>query len=264
MVARREPSGSYLEDRVAIVTGSGQGIGRAIAQRFAAEGAHVVIATRSEGNARETEALIRADGGDSSVIQTDCGAKEQIFDLISAVERTHGRLDILVHNAAVFPFHLLLDLPEEALEQTLDVNLKAAFRFVQAANHLISKSDQGRYLFTSSVTGPHTAIPGLSHYAASKSGLNGFIRSAALELAGESTTVNGVEPGLIRTPAVELLGDKQAQAQMAQNIPMGRLGDPDEIAKTMLFLASDLGSYITGQTILVDGGAVLTENTAIE
>ncbi|MEQ8268633.1 MAG: SDR family oxidoreductase [Parvibaculum sp.] len=253
-----------LENRVAIVTGSGQGIGKAVGQRFAAEGATVYLATRSEGNGRETEAEINAAGGRAVFVKTDCGKKSSVEHLMERVSKAESRIDIIVHNAAFFPLQMIEDMSDETLDETLNVNLKAAFWFAQLGAAALRKSDRPRLLFTSSVTGPRTAIPGLSHYGASKSGLNGFIRAAALEFAQDEITVNGVEPGLIRTAAMDQLGDTDGQAKMASNIPMKRLGLPDEIANTMLFLASHMSSYITGQTIIVDGGAVLTENTAIE
>ncbi|EED36477.1 oxidoreductase, short chain dehydrogenase/reductase family [Luminiphilus syltensis NOR5-1B] len=167
---------------------------------------------------------------------------------------------MLVHNAGVFPFVGIEELGDADLELTLSVNLKTAFWLAQAAIPWLRKSEHGRLLFTSSVTGPRVAMPGLTHYAASKAGLNGFIRSAALEFAKYGVTVNGVEPGLIHTPAMANLGDEANSERMRANIPLKRLGEPREIAAAMMYLASRDAGFVTGQTIVVDGGALLPEN----
>ncbi len=259
---RESGSSGRLAGRVAIVTGSGRGIGRGIAERFAAEGARVCVATRTASAGEETVAAIHAAGGEAFLVAGDVGRMEVLEEIVGASVVRWGGLDIVVHNAAAFPFHRIVELPEDALEETLAVNLKAAFRLARLAVPYLERSRAGRLLFTSSVTGPRTAIPGLGHYAASKAGLNGFIRAAGLELARKGITVNGVEPGLIRTPALLTLGTETELEAMRREIPLGRFGEPAEIACAMLFLASDEGSYVTGQTIIVDGGGQLPENSS--
>ncbi|OGT85167.1 MAG: 3-ketoacyl-ACP reductase [Gammaproteobacteria bacterium RIFCSPLOWO2_02_FULL_61_13] len=255
-------SANRLKSKVAIVTGSGQGIGQAIARVFAAEGAKVVIATRTPAHGEATLKLIRDAGYEATHITTDVGDVEQCTAVVEQTVRHYGRIDILVHNAASFLGGSVADYSEEDLETVLSVNLKACFRLSKACIPHLRKQGGGRLLFTSSVTGPRVAMPGTSYYAASKAGVNGFIRTAALELARDAITVNGVEPGYIKTPAMDLLADAEGQKQMAKYVPMGYIGDPSDIAYAMLFLASDEARYVTGQTIVVDGGSTLPESPA--
>ena len=255
--------GISLQGLTSIVTGGGQGIGRAIAQVFATAGSRVLVATRTEKSGAATVDAIRAAGGEAQLLVVDFDSRAASQATIDAALHHFGQLDIVVHNAAAFPLQRIADLTDEALDTTLTVNLKTAFWLAQLSLPHLTASRQGRLLFTSSVTGPRTAIPGLAHYGASKAGLNGFIRSAALEFAGAGITVNGVEPGLIRTPAIESHTDDERFAQMAAAIPVGRLGDPEDIAEALLFLASAQAKFITGQTIIADGGALLVENPGI-
>ena len=251
-----------LFGRTAIVTGAGQGIGRAISRAFAAHGATVVAADLQGKRAAAVTEEIVAAGGTAHPVSADLGDIAAIDALVTETFERFGRLDIVLHNAAYFPRMALAEITPEVLERTLSVNLKAAFRLTQAALPFLKASPGGRLLFTSSVTGPRVAFPGLAHYAASKAGLNGFIRAAALELAPFGITVNGVEPGMIATGAADNLGGADFQRDLIGGIPLGRLGRPEEIAAAMLFLASEAAAYITGQTIVVDGGALLPESKA--
>ncbi len=251
---------SRLQGKVAIVTGSGQGIGEGIAKVFAEEGAKVVVATRTEKNGAETVQAIRDAGGEASLITTDIGDPESVVKVVEQSVSDYGQLDIMVHNAANFAMGAIEDFTEEDMEASFSVNLKSCIRLSAACIPHFRKQKKGRLLFTSSVTGPRVAYPGLSYYAAAKSGMNGFIRNAALELARDGITVNGVEPGYIRTEAMELLTDEEGIRKMEYYIPNGALGKPEDIAYAMLFLASDEAGYITGQTIVVDGGSTLPES----
>jgi 3-oxoacyl-[acyl-carrier protein] reductase len=252
-----------LSGKVVLVTGGGQGIGAGIVRVFAGAGAKVVIATRSEANGRAVAESVVNGGGVAWLNRTDVGRRSEVKRVVAETVQRFGRLDMVVHNAAVYPVIPIEELSDEDLDLTLSVNLKAGFWLIQEALPHLRKQGGGRFLFTSSVTGPNVAMPGTAHYAASKGGMNGLIRTAALEYARQNITVNGVEPGYILTPAMEALGGPEALAQMASQIPLGRLGDPVDIANTMLFLASDAAAYITGQTIVVDGGSTLPESPVV-
>lgn len=250
--------------KVVLITGGAQGIGRGIAEAFAAQGASVAVADIDANAARAwlASASRPHDVQTHRAYDADLATHGAIVRLIAQIEADYGRLDVLVHNAAYFPLTPFAQITPPLLERTLAVNLSALFWLTQAATPLFVKQGDGRVLVTSSVTGPRVAYPGLAHYGASKAGVNGFIRAAALELAPHSITVNGVEPGMIRTPAMDNLGDAALSARIAGAVPLGRLGEPADIAAAMLYLASAGASYVTGQTIVVDGGATLPEASA--
>jgi 3-oxoacyl-[acyl-carrier protein] reductase len=252
-----------LSGKVAIVTGAGQGIGEAIARRFAQAGAKVLIATRTAKTGQAVADAITAGGGVARLLHVDIGTHEAVKRTVAQAVESFGRLDIVVHNAAVYPVLPIEQLSDADLDRTLSVNLKASFWFIQEALPHLRRQGGGRFLFTSSVTGPNVAMPGTAHYGASKGGINALIRTAALEFARDNITVNGIEPGYILTPAMAALGSEEELAQMARCIPLGKLGDPLDCANAMLFLASDAAAYITGQTIVVDGGSTLPESPIV-
>lgn len=254
------PRNGRIAGKVAIVTGGGQGIGRAIAERFAAEGAFVMVANRSAEQGESVAAAIRATGARAAFCATDVGDRSSVERLVQATLQQAGRLDIVVHNAAAFSRDPLEQMDDEAIERVLGVNLKACFYLARAAIAPLRTGGNGRILVTSSITGPRVAMPNTAHYAASKGGVNGFIRAAALELAPQGITVNGVEPGYIDTPAMSHMKARFGLDAITRNIPAKRLGAPEEIAAAMLFLASDEAGYITGQTLVVDGGSTLPES----
>jgi 3-oxoacyl-[acyl-carrier protein] reductase len=249
-----------LAGKVAIVTGGGQGIGRAIASRFATEGAFVMVANRNAEQGEAVAAEIRAAGARAAFCATDVGDRASVERLVQVTLEQAGALDIVVHNAAAFSRDPLEQMDDEAIERVLGVNLKACFYLARAAIAPLRARGNGRILVTSSITGPRVAMPNTAHYAASKGGVNGFIRAAALELAPQGITVNGVEPGYIDTPAMSHMKARFGLDAITRNIPAKRLGAPEDIAAAMLFLASDEASYITGQTIVVDGGSTLPES----
>ncbi|MDH0301955.1 MULTISPECIES: SDR family oxidoreductase [unclassified Pseudomonas] len=252
MSARYDFTGSTV-----LVTGAAGGIGRSIVEGFARGGARV-LALDLDPQALQSLVETQADRGHPVHAHAlDLADHASIALLLAGLER----LDVLVHNAAYFPLTAFAEITPALLRRTLAVNLEALFWLTQGALALFRRQGGGCVLATSSVTGPRVAYPGLSHYAASKAGVNGFIRNAALELAPLNVRVNAVEPGMVRTPAMGNLGDVALNARIAAGVPLGRLGEPADIAAAMLFLASDAARYITGQTLVVDGGATLPETT---
>lgn len=249
-----------LAGKVAIVTGAGRGIGASVARLFAGEGARVVLNARTASHVSEVVAGIEQAGGVAHGVTADIGTAEGVQAVVDASIEAFGSIDILVHNAGVFPYDPLEDMEDSAWQQVMDVNLTGAFRLTRACIPSMKAQQGGRILFTSSVQGNRTAVPGSSHYAASKGGINGFIRAAAFELAPHNITVNGVEPGLVLTEGTEQALSERRRELMAQYVPLKRWGEPDEIAQAMLYLASDDAAYVTGQTIVVDGGALLPQN----
>ena len=252
--------GTRLAGKVAIVTGSGQGIGRATAIAFAAEGATVAIATRTRSHGEETLALIAAAGGKAILRVVDLADHAAARAMVGEVAATCGRLDIMVHNAAAFGRRTIEEMDEALLDLLFNLNVKACFTLTQAALPHMRKQGGGRIIITSSVTGPKVSMPGSGAYATSKAAVTGFIHTAAIELAADNITVNAIEPGYIDTPALAGLKTRYGADNIARYIPARRLGRPEEIAGAMLFLASDDSSYVTGETIVVDGGARLPES----
>jgi len=255
--------GGRLANKIAIVTGAGRGIGAAIAQRFADEGAGVLLAARSAEALAQVSEAIAARGGRAAWHAADIGTAEGCSAVVTEAVRRFEHLDLLVHNAGIFPMTPIETMTDAQWEAVLAVNLTSALRLSRACIPHLRRRGGGRLLFTSSVTGNRVAVPGCAHYAASKAGLNGFIRSAALELAGDRITVNGVEPGLVLTPGASAETSAEQRDAMARFVPMQRWGEPHEVAAAMLYLASDEAGYITGQTLVIDGGALLPENGAL-
>lgn len=243
-----------LQDKVALVIGAARGIGRGIAERFAEEGARLVIADSEAVVGQATAAALGAD-----FIATDISRFEDAKAAVRRALERFGRLDILVQNAGIYPWQLIEHTSPEDWDRVLGVNLRGCFLAARAALEPMKAQGCGRMLFTSSITGPHVTSPGHGHYSASKAGINGLIRAAALEFAGYGVTVNGVEPGNILTEAVQLHRSAAFIRSMEEAIPLGRLGSARDVANAFLFLASDEAAYITGTTIVVDGGQLLPE-----
>src|SRR5688572_13117399 len=240
-----------LSGRIALVTGASRGIGRAIATRLAAQGAHVVAAARGD-NARATVDEIAAAGGKADAVAldvTDAGAADAA---IAATVGAHGRIDILVNNAGITKDQLMLRMKRDDWDAVLATNLSAAFALTQAALKPMIRQRSGRIICISSVVG-QTGNAGQANYAASKAGLIGFAKSVALEVASRGVTVNVVTPGLIDTDMTRAISGG-AHEDWAARIPLKRLGTPDDVAAAVCFLASEEAAYITGQVLAVNGG----------
>ena len=257
-----EQASKRLDGKVAVVTGSSQGIGEAIALLFAREGAAVVVNARTEKQVERVVDNIVQEGGNAHGVTADIGSLQGVDELIEATVNQYQHIDILVHNAGIFPFDLLENLEDDAWNEVISVNLTSAYRLTHACIPHMKERGDGRVLFTSSVQGNRVAVPGCAHYATSKAGINGFIKAAALELSRYGITVNGVEPGLVRTPGTDSAMSEEKQRQWAKYVPLKRWGEPVEIAHAMLYLASPEAGYVTGQTLIVDGGALLPESGA--
>ena len=247
-----------LQGKTAIITGGSQGIGRGIARTFAAKGARVVIAARDAkiGNAFVDE--LSQSGTDAMFVATDVSRRADVQELASKTLERFGRIDILVCNAGAFWEQSLETMSEDDWDRIQGINLKGTFLGVQAVLPAMKSQKSGRVLLTSSITGPITGMSGFAHYGATKAGQNGFMRSAALELAPHNITINSVMPGNILTEGLADLGEEYL-AKMSAAIPMGRLGTPEDIGAAMAFFASDEARWITGQTLIVDGGQTLPE-----
>jgi 3-oxoacyl-[acyl-carrier protein] reductase len=247
-----------IEGRAVVVTGATRGIGKGIAGVFARSGARVLVTGRDEQAAKACVAELSTGGAEVSYLLADAGRRSDCERMAQMAADRMGGIDVLCANAGIFPKARLADMTDADIDEVLGANLKGCILSVQACLPALAASGRGRVILTSSITGPITGFPGWSHYGASKAGQLGFMRTAAIELAAKGITVNAVLPGNIVTDAPGDLNEDQV-AQMADSIPLRRLGSVDDIGYTALFLASDEAGYITGQTIVVDGGQVLPE-----
>ena len=243
-----------LEGKTAVVIGAARGIGEGIAKRFVEEGATVVIGdTEVEAGKATAERL------GARFVETDITRQADAERIVATARDASGRLDIMVQNAGIYPWTLIEKTSPDEWDRVMAVNLKGTYLAALAALPPMKAQRSGRMIFTSSITGPRVTSPGHGHYSATKAGINGFIKSAALEFAGYGITVNGVEPGNILTEGMKAHRSAAFIQSMEDAIPLGRLGTPRDIANAFLFLASDEADYITGTTIVVDGGQILPE-----
>ncbi|MCV7422458.1 3-oxoacyl-ACP reductase FabG [Mycobacterium yunnanensis] len=250
-----------LQGRTAIVTGGSRGIGRGIAETFAAAGVNVVITGRSQVDVDAAVTALSSAPGTVSGVAADVTSPEDCKKVVAAALERHGGLDIVCANAGIFPSARLEDLTPEDLEEVLGVNFKGTVYIIQAALSALTASGHGRVVVTSSITGPYTGYPGWSHYGASKAAQLGFIRTAAMELAPKNITVNAVLPGNIITEGLVEMGQDYMD-QMTASIPAGRLGTVADIGNAALFFATEEAGYVTGQSLVVDGGQILPESQA--
>lgn len=257
-----------LSGKAAIVTGGAKGIGFGIAYRLAEAGASVLIADIDENAAREAAAELPTEGKKAAHLKVDVSDEANVAHMVDYCQREFGSVDILVNNAGIYPPAPVSQMTEDQFERVMHVNLRSVFLTTKYASEAMKRSGKGgRIINITSIDAIHPSMVGLAHYDASKHGVWGFTQNVALELAPHKIWVNAVAPGGIMTPGVQAMQagapaqdaetqKRQSEAFLAK-IPMHRMGEPDEIGKVVLFLASDLASYMTGSQVVVDGGALL-------
>ena len=244
-----------LENQVAVVTGAGRGIGRAIALKLAEVGANIVCVSRTEANSQKVTDEVAALGRKSWAVAVDVGDTMAVESAVAKILEDTGGVNILVNNAGVTRDGLLMRMSEEDWDTVLDTNLKGAFTMTKAFTRPLRKAENARIINIASVVGL-TGNAGQANYAASKAGLIGFTKSCAKELAKSGVTVNAIAPGFIATDMTDELSDKVKDAIKA-NIPMGEFGAVEDIAAAVLYLANPCARYVTGQVLTVDGGMVM-------
>ena len=246
-----------LEGKTALVTGASGGIGSAIAYALARQGARIALSGSNGDKLRAFREQLNADtGGDHVEITCNLSDTTQVEELIPATVDTLGSMNILVNNAGITRDNLAMRMKDEEWDDVIRVNLEASFRLMRASARPMMKAKGGRIISITSVVG-HTGNPGQMNYVAAKAGLTGMSKSLAQELASRNITVNCVAPGFIRTAMTDALNDDQ-KSTINTRIPMGRMGEGDEIGAAVAYLASDEAAYVTGQTIHVNGGMAMT------
>ncbi|NYE05230.1 3-oxoacyl-[acyl-carrier protein] reductase [Bacillus niacini] len=245
-----------LEGKVALVTGASRGIGREIALELARHGANVAVNyAGSEGKANEVVDEIKAMGKEAFAIKCDVSNSEEVAEMVKETVDRFGKLDILVNNAGITKDNLLMRMKEEEWDDVININLKGVFLCTKAVTRQMMKQRVGRIINITSVVGV-SGNPGQANYVAAKSGVIGLTKTTAKELASRNITVNAIAPGFIKTDMTDKLSE-DVKGEMLKQIPLARLGEPKDIAKMTAFLASDDASYITGQTLHINGGMVM-------
>jgi 3-oxoacyl-[acyl-carrier protein] reductase len=246
---------SPLSNQIAVVTGAGRGIGRAIALKFAQAGADVVCVSRTVENSEKVANEVRALGRKTWACAVDVADAAAVAAASERILTEAGRVDILVNNAGITRDGLFMRMSEEDWDAVLDTNLKGAFSFTKAFSRAFLKQRSGRIINITSISGL-VGNPGQANYAASKAGLIGFTKSVAREMASRGITCNALAPGFIETDMTAVLSPEM-RAELLKKIPLNRLGQPEDIAEAALYLASPGARYVTGQVLTVDGGLVM-------
>jgi 3-oxoacyl-[acyl-carrier protein] reductase len=250
-----------IAGRSVVVTGASKGIGKGIARVFAKAGGKVLVVARDQAAAQKTADEIEAAGGTAAGHAADVRKPEDMERMAAAAEKLHGGIDILCANAGIFPAAKLTEMTAEKWDEVLSTNLKGMFLSIKACLPAMKRNKKGRIVITSSITGPVTGYPGWTHYGASKAGQLGFLRTAAIELAPSNITINAVMPGNIKTEGLDGLGPEYLK-KMTDSIPLRRLGSVEDIGHAALYFATDEAAYVTGQTLIIDGGQILPESLA--
>lgn len=243
-----------LENKIAIVTGAAKGIGEGIALALAAEGCDIVVSDIDEQNAQAVAEEVKKMGRKAIAVRCDVSKKEEVENLFSKTTQEFGKLDILVNNAGIYPFKPFSQMEEADWDKVIEVNLKSVFLCSKEAAQILPEG--GRIINISSIAAS-VGFEGLTHYCASKGAIKAMIRPLAVELAPRKITVNNVAPGAIETPGATGATTEEVKKQTIAMIPLARMGQPADIANAVVFLASNRADYITGQSIIVDGGWTL-------
>ena len=246
-----------LKDKVAIITGARRGMGKSHALVLAKAGAKVVVSDISEEDCQKVVEEIKKEKGEALAVKCDVTNKEEVANLVKKTMEKFGKVDILVNNAGICQFKPFLELSEEEWDRTLDINLKGYFLCAQAAAKEMVKQKSGKIINIASVASGQVGIgfPTLAHYSASKGGIIALTETLAVELAPYNITVNAISPGMIETPMIAPIKESPEQEkEVLKRIPLGRPGNPEEVSNLVLFLASDASSYMTGSTVVIDGG----------
>lgn len=244
-----------LKDKIALVTGGGQGIGKIISLKLAQNGATVNVADINEESAKNVAHEIESNNGKASFCKMDVSNYNEVQDTINKILDKYGKIDILINNAGITRDGLLLKMKEEDWDRVININLKGVFNCTKAVLRAMLKERQGRIVNIASIVGL-IGNAGQANYSASKAGIIGFTKTIAREVASRNITVNAIAPGFIATDMTKVLSD-EVKENLSKQIPLGRLGQPEDVANAVLFLVSESAGYITGEVIRVDGGMAM-------